>query len=90
MRIDAYNQISQVYKANNKTKISKAASVKSASDQLQISDFGKDLQIAKQAVAQTPDVREQLVADYKARIQSGSYDVNNETFANKLLEKFGE
>ncbi len=49
MRIDAYNQISQVYKANNKTKVSKAASVKST-----------------------------------------SYDVDNEAFANKLLEKFGE
>lgn len=90
MRIDAYNQISQIYKADNKTKISKAASVKSSSDQLQISGFGRDLQIAKQAVAKTPDVREDVVADYKARIQSGSYEVSNESFANKLMEKFSE
>lgn len=90
MRIDAYNQISQIYKTTNKAKVSKTASVQSTNDQLQISSFGKDLQIAKQAVAQTPDVREDLVSELKARIQNDSYEVSNESFAEKLMQKFAE
>ena len=41
MRIDALNQISQVYGTNEKRKISYASRV-SESDKLEISSFGKD------------------------------------------------
>ena len=41
MRIDAYNQISQVYQAGNKTRVNKTGKVNN-SDRVEISQFGKD------------------------------------------------
>ena len=45
-------------------------------------------QIAKQAVAETSDIREDKVAALSAKVKSGTYDVSNEAFAEKLLEKY--
>ena len=87
MRIEAYTQVQQVY---NTTKTPKSFKINAASvrDAVQISKMGKDIQNAKQAVASTPDVREEIVAPLKASIQEGTYSVSNESFANKLLEKY--
>ena len=41
------------------------------------------------AVADAPDVRADKVADIKAKIDSGSYEVSSEDFAAKLAEKYG-
>ena len=84
MRIDALNQVSQVYGRNGKMKVNSSAKV-SGSDSLTISDFGKELQIAKQAVASAPDIREDRVAELKKRINEGTYNVSSEDFANKFL-----
>ena len=88
MRIDAYNQISQVYGVNGKMK-AQATSRVAQSDKVEISNFGRELQIAKQAVKNAPDVREDVVAKFKTQIENGSYDVDGDSFADKLLEKFG-
>lgn len=88
MRIDAYNQISQVYQANRKPTVSKAKSVY-GSDKVEISQFGKDFQIAKQAVADAPDVRADKVAEVKAKLDAGTYNVSADDFAAKLAEKYG-
>ena len=89
MRIDAYNQIAQLYgvqKSYNTQKTSKAASM--GSDQLQISQMGYTHQVAKTAVSEASDVREDKVAKLKAQIQAGTYSVNPDDFASKLLEKY--
>lgn len=88
MRIDAYNQISQIYQTNKKHTVNKTSQVY-GSDKVEISQFGKDYQIAKQAVAQASDVRADKVADIKARIDAGTYSVSNDDFAAKLAEKYG-
>ncbi|MBQ7076674.1 MAG: flagellar biosynthesis anti-sigma factor FlgM [Lachnospiraceae bacterium] len=91
MRIDAYNQVGQIMKAGKLSKAKNAydkMNVASNKDQLQISQLGKDYQIAKQAVAGASDIREDRVAQLKERIANGSYNVDTEDFANKLLEKF--
>ena len=88
MRIDAYNQISQVYQANRNPTVSKAKSVY-GSDKVEISQFGKDFQIAKQAVADAPDVRADKVAEVKAKLDAGTYNVSADDFAAKLAEKYG-
>lgn len=91
MRIDAYSQIQQMYN------ISKPAGAKTTSavqsnfrDKLQISDAGKDLQVAKQAVSNAPDVREDKVAAIKNAMANGTYNVSGDDFASKILEKFGQ
>ena len=57
MRIDAYNHIQQLYgtKSIKKTEEKRVNST-SFKDQLMLSAAGKDAQIAKQVVANTPDV----------------------------------
>lgn len=89
MRIEAYNQVQQIYQSQKVNRSQKA--VKTAgTDKVQISSFGKDIQIAKAAVAGAADIREDVVAPIKAKIQSGTYQVNNESFAEKLLKKYEE
>lgn len=89
MRIDAYNQIQQIY-GNKSIKKTEEKRVNSPSfkDQLLLSAAGKDAQIAKQAVANTPDVREDVVASLKQQIDSGAYEVSADDLAGKLLEKY--
>ena len=89
MRIEAYSQVQQMYQTKKVNKAQKTGGV-SRSNQLQISSLGKDLQTAKTAVAGSPDVREELTASIKAKVQNGTYQVDNGTFAEKLLQKYEE
>ncbi len=89
MRIDAYNQVAQLYgaqKAYNTQKTNKTVSM--GSDQLSISQTGYSYQTAKTAVSEASDVREDKVAKLKEQIQNGTYSVNPDDFASKLLEKY--
>ena len=87
MRIEAYTPVQQLYNTNNTNKGQKTSKT-SFSDQVQISSMGKDIQTAKQAVVDTPDIREDIVAPIKASIQNGTYDVSGDSFADKLLENY--
>ncbi len=89
MRIEAYNQIQQVY-GTNKTGNNAKTNKKTFSDAIEISSVGKDIQAAKQAVASSPDIREELTAPLKASIQAGTYTVSAQNFAEKLLSKYEE
>lgn len=89
MRIEAYTQIQQIYKTSTTEKGQKKAKVKTA-DQLEISSMGKDYQAAKQAVAASADVREEITAPLRKSIQAGTYEVSTEKFADKLLKKLEE
>ncbi len=90
MRIDALNQVAQIYGANKASKAYKTRDFAEVRDEVSISNAGRDLQVAKEAVAQAPDVREDLVADVKTRIQDGTYSVSDDDFASVLIEKFAE
>lgn len=89
MRIEAYTQIQQIYQPQKAGKGHKSTNTGSA-DQVQISSFGKDIQIAKAAVQGSSDIREELTAPIKTKLQSGTYEVSNESFADKLLSKYKE
>lgn len=89
MRIDAYNQISQIYGVKGKVKTQQVSHT-SQTDTLEISSFGRDMQIAKQAVNNAPDVRSDKVEQLKSRIQNGTYNVDAGDFADMLLQKFSE
>lgn len=87
MRIDAFNKVSELYKTN---KIKSTSSVKgnSYTDKLEISQIGMDYQVAKKALSSVSDVREDRVKDIKERMASGSYDVNSNEVANKLVDRY--
>lgn len=89
MRIEAYSQVQQVYasKKSNKTEAKKNISF---SDHLQLSSIGRDIQVAKAAVSASSDIRENVTAPLKARIQAGNYEVSTDSFAEKLMSKYEE
>lgn len=87
MRVDAYNQITQMYQAT-KTKPTAAKGKVSSTDVFEISQAGKDLQVLKQAVKAAPDVREDKVNEIKEQLASGTYDVSAEEFADKIVNSY--
>lgn len=89
MRIEAYNAVSQIYSSKKPTSINKT-NKSMGRDEVQISSFGKDIQIAKQAVANSSDIRKDVTAPIKAAMANGTYQVSDGDFASKLLEKYEE
>lgn len=87
MRIDAYNQVSQLYQTQSVSRTQKQNKVM-AKDQIQISRTAKEHQIARKAVAESSDVREDLVASIKARMDAGTYEVSSSDFAQKLIDRY--
>lgn len=87
MRIDAFNKISQLYQANSTQKMTKTAAANNK-DRVEISQMGKDYQIAKQAVAQTPDIRQDKVNELKQKLASGTYNVDAKELAEKLVDSY--
>ena len=86
MRIDAYMQVSQLYKTN-KTKNTAKASKVSQTDSLEISSFGSAYQVAKQATSQASDVRMDRVKDIQAQMAAGTYSVSIEDVAEKMADQ---
>lgn len=89
MRIEAYTQVQQLY---NSSKVQKSTqtTAKGNTDQVQISSMGLNIQAAKMSVNSAPDIRYDVVEPLKKAIQDGTYEVSGESFAEKLLEKYGE
>ena len=72
MRIETLNQVAGLYKLNKPAKTTNTTGTAAGRDQVQISRVGKDYQLAKQAVANASDVREDKVADLKAKIAAAT------------------
>lgn len=87
MRIDAYNAVNQVYQTSTQAK--KAMTDKKvSSDKVEISQTGKDIAIAKNAIAEAPDVREDRVNTIKKQMAEGAYTVSMEDVADKMIDRF--
>lgn len=89
MRIEAYNQIQQLYKSQKVSKTQQAGKVGRA-DQLQLSSLGKDIQTTKAAVSASADIRQDVIGPIKEQIANGTYQVDTASFAAKLMEKYAE
>lgn len=87
MRIDAYNQISQLYQAGKPKKIAKKSEA-TVKEQYTVSSKGQDYQTAKKALAAVPDIREDKVAALKEQFASGSYNVSAQEIADSVVSKF--
>jgi negative regulator of flagellin synthesis FlgM len=85
MRINPYIQVQQVY-GNTKVNKSQKTGAPTRTDGLEISSFGRDIQTAKAAIANAPDVRSDAVAKAKADLENGT--LTGESFADKLLAAF--
>lgn len=86
MRIDAYMQVNQLYKAG-KPRSSSKSSKSDSTDSLEISSIGKDYQVARKAVSDRSDIREEKVQDIMDRMKAGTYNVSIEDVADKLADR---
>lgn len=90
MRIESYSQITQLYNASKPRTTGTEAPASNFMDKLNISSAGKDLQVAKQAVSNAPDIRADKVSALKDAVANGTYDVSGEDFADKIMEKISQ
>lgn len=91
MRIDAYNAVSQVYQM--KAQVNKAEKEKKTTrdDKLELSQAGKDIAVAKKALTETPNIREDKVRRIKEQMAAGTYSVSAEDVADKMVSSmFGD
>lgn len=88
MRIENIQRVAQMY--NKTIKKTNKVSDANTSDQLEISQAGRDFQIAKKAVNMTDDIREDLVNDIKNRMNSGEYNVSADEFASKVIDRYNQ
>ncbi len=89
MRIEAYTQVQQLY---NSAKVQKEQNVakRGQTDQVSISNMGLDIQTAKAAVKGASDIRYDVCEPLKKAVADGTYNVDAESFAEKLLKKYEE
>lgn len=50
-------------------------------------DFSRELRLARAELTRQPEIREELVADLKRRLQGGAFKVDGERVAEKLLQE---
>jgi len=87
MRIDGLNKVSQILGTGKVNKVKKTGT-SSFGDKLELSRTGNDYSIAKQAISQIPDVREDKINDIKKRMEAGTYNVSMEDVAEKLVSRY--
>lgn len=87
MRIDAINHVSQLYKPASAQKAGRTEELKKR-DAYEISRHAKDYQVAKKAVAEADDVREEEVSRLKEALASGAYNVSSQEIAEKIVSKY--
>lgn len=90
MRIDSISQVAEMYNSQKLSGGRETGKMTASRDCLSISRTGYDYQVAKQAVAETSDIREDKVSQLKSQIASGSYSVEAGDFAGKLLEQYNK
>lgn len=89
MRVENIQRVAQLYNSKNIKKSNKSADTDSL-DQLEISQAGRDYQIAKNAVKEADDVREDLVNDIKKRMENGEYSISGNEFAAKVIDRYNQ
>ncbi len=87
MRIDAYSQISKLYQTNKPKKVAKAGAT-AVKEEYQVSKSGQDYQIAKNAISELPEVREEKVQTLREALSSGTYNVSSQEIAESMVSKF--
>ena len=87
MRVDAINHVSQLYKPTSTKKLGKTEETGNR-DAYEISRSARDYQVAREAVREATDVREDKVAYFKEALASGTYNVSSQEIAEKVVSKY--
>ncbi|MHB1392769.1 MAG: flagellar biosynthesis anti-sigma factor FlgM [Clostridia bacterium] len=77
-------------KVESKKDIQEAVQVKGKKDEVQISKEALDFQLvmkAAKAARNVPDIREEVIAPIKEKLDNDTYEVNSKSIADKLLAR---
>lgn len=77
-------------KVEAKREIQEAARIKGKKDEVSISKEAMDFQLvmkAAKAARNVPDIREEVIAPIKEKIENGTYEVDSKSIAEKLLAR---
>jgi negative regulator of flagellin synthesis FlgM len=84
--IDAYvNQVQDKNKAGTPDNKPEKTAVKA--DTVMISDAAKRVQEARRQLDDIPDVREDKVSQLRSQIQNGTYEINADKIAGKMIKE---
>jgi len=78
------NESSTKIDSEDKLKDQKVSALK-GKEKTEISDTTKDIMLAKKAIDESPDIREDLVASIKEQIKNGTYEMDLDKTADALL-----
>lgn len=81
------NQVSQVYLNKVKKTAPADAVLPQKADKVELSSDAELVSAAQQAIANTPDIREEKVEALRRQIADGSYKVPAEQVAEKMLSE---
>ena len=85
VNIEAYvNQVQEKDKADAAAEQKEQQQAKT--DTVELSDSAKRIQETKKQLESIPDVREDKVAQLKEQIENGTYSVDEEKLADKMLK----
>lgn len=89
MKITQSTGVQNVLKAYSKTakKVGKTSGIK---DKVEISDYAKEIQLAKKAFSKLPEIREEKVEEIKSLLASGKYKPSAEDVLEKILASAGK
>lgn len=85
MRVSGIGNILGTYNAQKIAPIDSKRDIKKK-DMVNISSAAKEYQIAKKELTQSPDVREDRVKVIKEQIESGTYNLNADEIADKIVK----
>lgn len=72
---------------NNKTKAKEKTSAVEGGEKVSVSKKAKEASTAKTVATATPDINEEKVAQIKARIKNGTYEVDADAIASKMIDQ---
>jgi len=87
MKINGVSNIQKVMNAYKTNKSQNTNKVSLKEDKIEISQKGKDYQIAMDSLKNIEDVREDKVNDIKIRIENGTYTIDKHKLAKSMIQE---
>ncbi|MGE5632527.1 MAG: flagellar biosynthesis anti-sigma factor FlgM [Caulobacteraceae bacterium] len=89
-KIGGVNEIYKSQKVESKKGVSEVPQARGKKDELQISKEAMDFQLvmkAAKAAQSIPDIREEVIAPIKEKLENGTYEVDGKSIADKILSR---
>lgn len=85
MKISNISAAYEIYKSNKPAVSGKKEIPGAGKDEFKVSDKAREMQFTMKAVSSAPDIREDRVAELAKQINEGSYNIDTNSIADKIL-----